>query len=1038
MNEISKRTTNQAYLQPTPLDYGTTAMKPTHWIAITFTTMAALALAPSTHARETVSLNEGWRFHLGDVPGAQTPRFDDSKWQFQEVPHDWAFRAPYDIDASQEDMGGYKPGGIGWYRRTIAIPDSWSHKKIRIHFDGVYMNSRIWINGQEVSSRPYGYLSFSVDISKHLTVGENQIAIRVDNSLEPSARWYHPCGIYAPASLVVTAPLHIAPNGIFVQTPEISDTRATVLVSTELAAPATAEVSLNTKILDPGGMEVASVSRNLKNQSKATQTLTVPRPQRWDIDSPALYTAVTSIEQNGEVIDRVETRFGIRTIRWETDTGFWINDRNVKIKGVADHLEAGPVGGETHTQLIRWKIQLLKEMGANAIRVAHNPQVPEFYRACDELGMLVMDEIFDGWHKKATHDYGARFFEEHWESDLTDWVKRDRNHPCVILYSVGNETSGEIAPQLVSTIKSLDATRSVISGHSSPEHMDVLGVNGQSEKQSFFQKDRPAKPFVSTEAPHTWQVRGYYRSKTWWRDGYPNTGQDPFPLADLLPDEIFMYDWAPASKKSSRKQVFNSSYDNAMVRITARKNWELARDLPWYSGHFRWTGFDYLGEAGYVHGGWPFRAFMGGALDLAGFKKDLFYFYKSQWTEVPMVHLLPHWTHPKMEPGTLIPVWSYSNADEVELLLNGRSLGRDQPGRLAENMQCEWRVPWEPGMIEAVAYQNGNEVARARHTTAQHPELLQIETSKKSLAASPEDIAIVTIRQTDASLIIYPYGENRISFHLEGPARILSLENGNPVDTEPNFAQTTRRAFFGTARAFIQATGEKGDISLTVGAITGERRQLTSNQVSIDLRQITLRGSIKQSNSTVHFTTDGSEPTLRSRIYSKPFPVPLDTTVIANVYRDGQLLFTMEETFASDAGIHWQRPGEAEQILALGLQAEDANVYDGALTSDYISGHYGTGYAILHKNGKVQFYQENDGDSRTTAIRIRYQATKNSELAIAINDLAPQKLSLTAAPHKWLTATVNIPLARGANQVVLENSYNSTILIDEIEILNGI
>ncbi|GAF01633.1 glycoside hydrolase family 2 TIM barrel-domain containing protein [Saccharicrinis fermentans] len=317
---------------------------------------------------------------------------------------------------------------------------------------------------------------------------------------------------------------------------------------------------------------------------------------------------------------------------------------------------------------MKWKLSLLKEMGVNAIRTAHNPAPPMFYDLCDEMGFLVMDEIFDGWMRKAKMDYGAQAFNDWWERDMTEWLERNRNHPSIIIYSLGNETKGEIAKELVAKCHQLDPSRLVTSGHSASEYMDVFGVNGGSEKQGFYQKERPLKPFVATEAPHTWQTRGYYRTKTWFRDGYPNKGQQPFALPDLTQEEVFSYEWAPRDQWVNRKQHFNSSYDNAMVRISARKNWELMRDLPWYSGHFRWTGFDYYGEASYVHGGWPFRLFMGGALDVAGFEKDLFYFYQSQWTKKPMVHILPHWTHPTLDKGTEIPVWYILTAMRLSFL----------------------------------------------------------------------------------------------------------------------------------------------------------------------------------------------------------------------------------------------------------------------------------------------------------------------------------------------------------------------------------
>ncbi|MBK1875875.1 glycoside hydrolase family 2 TIM barrel-domain containing protein [Pelagicoccus mobilis] len=998
-----------------------------------FYVLATISIITAGTSRETINLNDEWSFHLGDLDGAQAPSFTDDDWRVLSVPHDWAFEAAFRPNAAQTDRGGYKPGGIGWYRREIEMPESWKGKAIRIQFDGIYMDSQVWLNGEKLGGMPYGYLSFGFDIASKLKPGKNTLAIRVDNSKEPSARWYHGCGIYAPVNLVVTEPERIAHDGIYITTPEITDEEASVQIETEIDAPKTKGLTLVTRIISPEGKEVAQAKTRL-DSATTTQTIRVPSPQRWDVDSPSLYTCVSQIVKGGKVRDTVETRFGIRQIAWETETGFWLNGRNLKLKGVADHLECGPVGAASPEAIIRWKLELLKSMGVNAVRTAHNPQVPAFYDICDEIGMLVMDEIFDGWRKKADQDYGARFFDQHWEADLRTWLKRDRNHPSIIIYSVGNETRGEVGADIVKVCHEVDPTRPVTSGHAAPDVMDVHGVNGGSERQRFYKKLELHHPFIATEAPHTWQVRGYYRSRTWWRDGYPNKKQDPFPLPDLTEKEIFTYDWAPASEKTSSKQVFNSSYDNAMVRISARKNWELMRDLPWYSGHFRWTGFDYLGEAGYVHGGWPFRAFMGGALDLAGFKKDLFYFYQSQWTNKPMVHLLPHWTHPKMEHGTLIPVWAYSNADEVELFLNGRSLGKNKPGTQALEMQCEWFVPWEPGTLEAVAYKDGVEVARAKHVTAETP--ARITGFKKSIQATngEPEVAVVTVKQQDKNRNFYPYGENRIAFHLEGPAKILSLENGNPVDTEPNFGQSSRRAFFGALRAFVQPTQEKGDIVLRAGAILGERRQLTSDLVSINVRTVAIRGAKSENKLRIHYTTDGSTPTTESPRYKKPFPVSLGTTVKALVLNKGETLFTLEETFAENLGLHWYAPGEKTTVDASGLQAEDAKLSQNCKSDMVVSGHYGTGYAIVPPGDSVQFYQENDGSNGQYALRIRYQSSRETSIELKVNDYDVQTLEAKNTKAKWKQITSTGRILNGGNHIQIKNTGETDILLDELEV----
>jgi len=848
-----------------------------------------LFAAVSLSAREIISFDDGWKFKLGDFPMAKAVGFDDTAWRTLDVPHDWAFEADYSPDGAQRDRGGYKPGGIGWYRKTFDLPDAWHGKNIRIEFDAVFMNSEVWINGKLLGKRPYGYISFHYDLTPHLKLGRNVIAIRVDSSLEPAARWYHGCGIYAHVKLVATGAVAIAKDGVFVTTPEISDKQATVVVETELVGKFLG-AKLETVLLNPAGREVAKASARVKG-SVVKQTLMINHPQRWDVETPNLYTVVSRIHK-----DQVSTRFGIRTIRWEKDTGFWLNDRVVKLKGVADHLEAGPVGAAYPDELLRWKIQQLKEMGCNSIRTAHNPQTPLFYDLCDEMGILVMDEIFDGWMKKAPQDYGKQAFAEWRECDLRAWLKRDRNHPSVIVWSLGNETRGAVSKDLVRVCHEMDPFRWVTSGHSSSANMDTEGVNGHSETQQFF-KQQPNKPFVSTEAPHTWQVRGYYRSKTWFRDGAKKKGV--FPCPDLTEKEIFTYDWIAPRNRKNRKQIFNSSYDNAMVRITSRKNWELVRDLPWHSGHYRWTGIDYLGEAGYVHGGWPFRAFMGGALDLALFRKDLFYFYQSQWTSKPMVHILPHWTHPKMKMGTKIPVWVYSNCDEVELFLNGQSLGKDRPSTRWNEMQCDWMVPWSPGKLEAVGYKNGKEIVRTSQSTAGVP-------AKLAPSFEGKTCPIITVKQVDKNGVLNPYAENRIHYYIEGQARILSLESGNPVNTENNFGKTSRTAFFGLARAFLQTTSDPEPLVVVVGAICGEKQLMTSNEVSIDVKRLALRGMFIQRAFTIFYSIDGSKP---SKKYGGTFLVELGAVVRAEVFDGEKFLFSMTEKFGPNEGIYW---GDAE------------------------------------------------------------------------------------------------------------------------------
>ncbi|MDE3740980.1 sugar-binding domain-containing protein [Maribacter polysaccharolyticus] len=978
--------------------------------------------------RETIELNTNWKFVEKDNPNFSNPKTNTSNWNDVQIPHDWAFEKGISKDGAQGASGGYFDGGIGWYQRTFKASKKWSDKRVIIDFDGVYMNSEVWVNGHYLGKRPYGYISFRYDLSKYLLPGNNTIAVRVDNSKEPSARWYHPCGIYAPVRLIITDKKFIPPHGVYVTTPTITADFATVNIETSLQNSSTSKSKgiLETSILDANGNLISKNSRKFVSKGsnlQLTTRLNIENPKLWSPDNPYLYMVISRLKEKGKLIDEVKTRIGVRSIAWKTDTGFWLNGKATKLLGVSEHYEGGPLGGAWTKPMLRWKLGLLKDMGVNAIRTAHNPAPPIFYELCDEMGILVMDEIFDGWSKKAKEDYGKQAFDGWWKKDMTEWLLRNRNHPSIVIYSVGNETKGDIAKELVALCHDLDPEKPVTSGHSSSEYMDVYGVNGGSEKQGFFNKPLPNKPFVSTEAPHTWQTRGYYRTKTWFRDGYPNKGQQPFELPDLAAKEVFHYEWAPVSKWKNGKQHFNSSYDNAMVRISARKNWELMRDLPWFSGHFRWTGFDYYGEAGYVHGGWPFRLFMGGALDVAGFKKDLFYFYQSQWTEEPMAHILPHWTHPTLEKGVEIPVWVYSNGDEVELFLNGRSLGKDKPGTQWNDMQCEWMVPWEPGKLIAKAYKNGEVVAVSKQVTAAKPSGIQLKPENDHIDIPHDKVAIVTAYLVDDKGVYYPYGENKIHYHLKGNAVLLSLENGDPVDTTKNVGVSSKKAFMGATRAFLKWSGSDKNIALTAGAIVGEKQLLTSKKVSIDVKTLYVTGTKKEASFTVYYTIDGTIPTTKSRIYKTPFEIDSGTTVKAIVVDNGQVILNMEEKFDEELGLSFNdvKTQKTAKINTNGMLAADADI-EGAKVVSIDGKHF---LDFKSGEGSVVWYQENDGSAGTFSLRFTY----------ASNDLTARPMELVINNERvgiidfkssgawnvqWKEVKVKALLQAGANYIELK------------------
>lgn len=1001
-----------------------------------FFTLIALFIYDNGYAqREIVDLNSDWHFILQDDAQFSDSKFDDSAWHEQSIPHDWAHENGVSRNGAQGEQGGYYDGGIGWYRTVFNAPKSWNSKLVQIEFDGVYMNSEVWINGHYLGKRPYGYISFRYALSEYLMEGENSIAVRVDNSQEPSARWYHPCGIYAPVRLIVTGKQCIKPNGIYITTTLDAAEKARLKINANLVNMAANKVKavLETAITDAAGKKLKFERTSLKWNGNAAlsidQEFTIDSPKLWSPKTPYLYTITTSLWVKNKLVDEVETKYGIREIAWKNDSGFWLNGKMTKLLGVCEHYEGGPVGGAWTLPLLRWKLSLFKEMGVNAIRTAHNPAPPMFYDLCDEMGFLVMDEIFDGWSRKAKKDYAEQAFKEWWKTDLTEWMTRNRNHPSIVIYSLGNETRGEIGKELVATCHALDPTRPVTSGHSASEFMDVLGVNGSSEKQGFYTKERPDKPFVATEAPHTWQTRGYYRTQTWYRDGFPNKNQEPFEMPDLTEKEIFHYEWAAQDKWVNGKQHFNSSYDNGTLRITSRKNWELMRDLPWFSGHFRWTGFDYYGEAGYVHGGWPFRLFMGGALDVAGFEKDLFYFYQSQWTEEPMVHILPHWTHPTMQKGTIIPVWVYSNCDEVELFLNGKSLGKDKPGTKWDEMQCEWMVPWQAGTITAKGYINGKEMARTEHSTASNPARIQLRNDSKHLNVSEDNTAIITSAIADSAGLFYPYGEDIIYYHLDGAARIIAMENGDPVDTTKNVGVNYRRAFMGLTRTFIETDKDAKNVSITAGAILGEKQLLTSHTVSIDVETIAILGEPSNAATQIYYTLDGTEATVKSNVYQGSFTVSLGTLVKVIVVRNKEVILEMQERFDKDLGLCWDKESTHSEMQdgVKGMRAVDAE-FKGAIVQNNKEVKY---LDFKAQEGNVVWYQENDGSAGLFTLKITY-ANKDAKSMRPMDLIVNNKKVLTlnfettaSWNSNWKQVITVQNLQAGANYIELRSTGQS-------------
>ncbi|MGQ1784500.1 glycoside hydrolase family 2 TIM barrel-domain containing protein [Saccharicrinis sp. GN24d3] len=1003
--------------------------------------------------QEKINFNEDWYFLQQDNAAYSSESYDHSGWRKLDLPHDWSIEGEYDKFNPMGGTCGYLPAGIGFYRKTIDVPSEWKGNKVNIAFDGVFMNSTVWANGQKLGERPYGWISFTYDISDIVSSADQiTFAVRADNELQPSARWYTGSGIYADTWIEVMNPVHVVrEGGVFIKTDD-----NVLSIDTEVVnrTESSVSLSLKTRILNDLGMEVENVTSSLilstAENKTLSQEITIANAHRWSVENPYLYTAVSEVWQGSELLDNVVTRFGVRDVQWIPESGMWLNGENVKLQGVCNHQDAGALGAAVPDKILRYRIQQLKDMGCNAIRTTHNPQTPKFYEMCDEIGMLVMDEIFDGWKKKAKNDYGAHHFADCWEADVTSWIKRDRNHPSIIIWSVGNETSntsgGTEAQDLVAKCKGLDPTRLVTSGHSGSAYMDVLGYNGASERVDYLNDlAGNTKPIVGTENTHTWQVRGYYRTKTWYRDG---NSSSVYATENLTDHEIFYNDFMYNEDRTVAKKVFNSGYDNAYVRLNSRGHIEQVRDITHYAGGFRWTGYDYIGEASYVHGGWPFKAFNGGAIDLANFEKDLYYLYQSQWTDEPMAHILPHWTHPKMELDTEIPVWVYSNCDEVELFLNDIPLGKQTPGETRFDMQCEWLVPWQPGDLKAVGYVNGSVAVEKTVASAFRPTQNSLSIDGVELNETGKDIVQVRVETKDSIGNFYPHGENRTYFKVFGPGRIRALDNGSPIDVEKHFGVDNRIAFYGLTRAYIESTGESGDINLLASAILGEKKQLTSNWVSIDTQILNLRGNTVSPDIKMYYTIDGSTPSTGSTLYTESFAVPLETTVKALVMVDGEIAYTLMERFSEDEGFVWNDPAAGEIPSDINSnQAEDA-VFSGANISTSGSGYNGTGFLNFgqNTNGYVEWYRENDGDTMTETLNIRYGCQAGGTaggryINVVVNDVIIQENLLLPNTgswgNHWGEVSIEIQIERGANTIRLQNPGSGGAYLDQISLENA-
>ena len=763
-----------------------------------FILACAIGCMLTAQARDRQNFDNGWRFVLADSAQMSKTDYHDTHWRALNLPHDWAVEGDFLCSNPSGAGGGALPGGIGWYRKTFKLQKKQGERYF-IEFDGVYMNARVYINGKEVGYRPYGYSSFEYDVTPYLIAGRNVVAVRVDNSDQPNSRWYSGCGIYRHVWFTKTADVHVKHWGVHV----VANPDGRISVTADVESQGKA-YKVRNQVFDAQGRAVG---------------LKVHRPHLWSVDDPYIYKVRTQVLVGGKVVDEVWTNTGFRSFRFDAKTGFWLNGKNMKLNGVCEHHDFGCLGAVVNEDAMHRKLVRLKEMGVNAIRSSHNPPAPELLNMCDTMGLIVMDESFDMWHRRKTQNDYARFFDEWHERDLADLILRDRNHPSILMWSIGNEVleqwssadadtltleqanlilnaghdastlakDGEtsvntlLADHLADIVRRYDTTRPITAGCNEPspnnhlfkgKALDIVGFNYHHQGIKDVPKNFPGRPFIMTESVSALQTTGFYTM--------------PSDSVIKAPKEW----WLPYTDPSFKC----SSYDNmhASWSSTHEETWDVVKHTPYVGGQFIWTGFDYIGEP--TPYSYPARSSYFGIIDLAGQPKDVYYMYQSEWTNRPVLHLFPHWN---WLDGEQIDMWCYYNqADEVELYINGKSQG---VRRKADSHQYHvmWRVTFEPGEVKVVARKDGKEVRQQTIHTAGQPHHLQL-----SIDYQGKNTTFVKVEVVDENGNRCPWAENQVFFDTD--ATIIGVDNGNQTSLE-RFKDNKRKAFFG--RCFVVLDG---------------------------------------------------------------------------------------------------------------------------------------------------------------------------------------------------------------------------------------
>ena len=789
-------------------------------ITMTLALILNLGCAAQNTARTVVHLEKNWQFINEDVAGAERPETDTAGWETVSVPHDWAIKGPFDKEVDKQVVrvtqdlekearertgrtGALPHIGIGWYRKSFTLPEYKKGKKAILVFDGAMSDAHVFVNGKEVGNWPFGYNYFYFDISEYLKDGENLLAVRLEN-LPFSSRWYPGAGIYRKVQIIVKDEVNFQQWGTFITTPYISDELAKINIKSAVNGE---NVKVVTEIKDADGKIVAAHSSDKMFGNQIEQNIGVPYPKLWSPETPYLYTAHSKLYQGTELKDELVTRFGIRSVVFDRDKGMVLNGKVRKFKGVCLHHDLGPLGAAVNKSALKRQIRILKNMGCDAIRSAHNMPSHEQLELCDEMGMLFIAEAFDEWVKPKVKNGYNRFFNEWAEKDVVNLVRATRNHPCIVMWSAGNEVPCQKVYDGVKRARWLqdifhreDPTRPVTVGMDQVKSVmangfgavvDIPGLNYRVHLYEEAYEKFPQGLLLGSETASTVSSRGVYK----------------FPVVKL--------NW------KTWDDLQCSSYDMVCCSWSnlPEEDFVLQDDKDWVIGEFVWTGFDYLGEPAPYGMEWPSRSSYFGICDLAGLPKDRYYLYRSRWnTTDETLHILPHWNWQGRE-GEITPVFVYTNHNSAELFVNGVSQGIQKKN--FDTKQNRYRLMWmdvkyQPGSLRVVAFDdNGKAVAEKEIHTAGKPHHLELSADRKEIAADGKDISFITVTVVDENGIPCPTAANRLNFKVSGAGQFKAVCNGDATSLEM-FHLPTMKAFSGKLAALVQSCENGGNIELEV------------------------------------------------------------------------------------------------------------------------------------------------------------------------------------------------------------------------------